>query len=364
MSLSTPTQITIPFANTGTRSAIPQAANNTTGRAGYDLGFPPINMEDLNAGGIPPFGQDVNGIFYDITLAEQFIQAGGSWPYNSTFATAIGGYPLGALVQRSDSSGFWRNTVANNTTDPDAGGANWVPEDSGSTSIAMSSSNVTLTALQAAKPIIVITGTLTANLNLIFPNYAKTWTVINSATGNFSITCKTATGTGVSVATGFSIDIVCNGTNSIFSDASQGPAFCAFSSVNVSFGGAVPPGTKIAFDSESFDTDNCFSTSLSRFTPTVKGLYQINFKGSATCTSGSPVNVFVRLMKNGTSISDILVDAPTSNYISVSFSELVSMNGSTDYLEIFGSAGGGGTVVSLVGTSVGFKFSGSLARRG
>lgn len=216
MSLSTPTQITIPFADTGTRTAIPQAANNTTGRAGYDLGFPPINLTPKVAGGIPPFGQDMNGILYDITVAEQFVQAGGSWPYDSAFATAIGGYPLGALVQRSDSSGFWRNTVANNTTDPDAGGAGWTPEESGLTSVAMSSSNVTLTSLQAAKNIIVITGTLTANLQLIFPGYAKTWVVVNSASGAFTVTCKTASGSGVAIATSVTATVYGNGTTGIF----------------------------------------------------------------------------------------------------------------------------------------------------
>lgn len=213
MSLSTPTQIDVPFADLGTRTAIPAAANNTTGRAGYDLGFPPINSTPKVAGGIPPFGSDMNGILYDITVAEQFIQAGGSWPYDSAFATAIGGYPLGALVQRSDSSGFWRNTLDGNTTDPDAGGANWQPEEAGITSVTMTSSNVTLTSLEAARNIIVITGTLTTNLNLIFPTYTKNWTVSNQTTGAFTITCKTAAGAGFAPAQGSSPILFGNGTD-------------------------------------------------------------------------------------------------------------------------------------------------------
>lgn len=220
MSLSTPTQIDVPFADLGTRTAIPAAANNTTGRAGYDFGFPPINSTPKVAGGIPPFGSDMNGILYDITVAEQFIQAGGSWPYDSAFATAIGGYPLGALVQRSDGSGFWRNTLDGNTTDPDAGGANWQPEEAGITPVTMTSSNVTLTSLEAARNIIVITGALTTNLNLIFPTYTKNWTVINQTTGNFSITCKTPSGAGaqaVGAAT-----IVGDGTNIYYSSPSIG----------------------------------------------------------------------------------------------------------------------------------------------
>jgi hypothetical protein len=65
----------------------------------------------------------------------------------------------------------------------------------------MTSANVTLTPLQYGKPIIVITGTLTANLNLIFPAIVNEWTVINNTTGAFTITCKTATGAGVVVNT-------------------------------------------------------------------------------------------------------------------------------------------------------------------
>ena len=67
---------------------------------------------------------------------------------------------------------------------------------SGVTSVTMTSTNVTLTDAQAIKSIITISGTLTASVQLIFPTYAKRWTVINSTTGNFSVTCKTASGSG------------------------------------------------------------------------------------------------------------------------------------------------------------------------
>lgn len=211
MPISTPAQITVPFATSGLKNSIPAASDPVNGKAGYDAGFPAINMAPKTAGGIPPFGQDFNGIFFDVTTALRFLEAGGSFPFSSAFSTAVGGYPLGALVSRTDGSGLWRNTVANNTTDPEAFGAGWLPEDAGITSVAMSNANVTLTALQAAKTIIVITGTLTANLNLIFPTYLKQWLVVNRATGAFSVTCKTAAGGGVIVPTGM--------TQPIYSDA-------------------------------------------------------------------------------------------------------------------------------------------------
>lgn len=81
----------------------------------------------------------------------------------------------------------------------------------GITSITMNTSDVTLTEGQSDRSIIIITGALTGNRNLIFPNIEKQWTVINNTTGNFTITCKTAAGTGVIAAT---TDIIyCNGAN-------------------------------------------------------------------------------------------------------------------------------------------------------
>lgn len=213
MPISPPVQIAVPFATSGLKNAIPPTTNNVTGNAGYDAGFGAINMTPKTAGGIPPFGQDFNGIFFDVTTALQYLEAGGSFPYNSTFSTAIGGYPLGAIVSRTDGSGLWRNTVANNTTNPETFGAGWQPEDAGSTSIAMTNANVTLTALQAARSIIFITGVLTANLQLILPTYVKQWLIVNGGTGAFAVTAKTAAGSGIVVGTGASQTVYGDGTN-------------------------------------------------------------------------------------------------------------------------------------------------------
>ena len=213
MPISQPSKVVTPWATSGLKNTIPQNADPVNGLAGYDQGFPPINMQPKTAGGIPPFGQDFNGVFFDLTRAVQFQQAGGSFPYDSAWATAVGGYPVGALVSRSDNSGMWRNTVANNVSNPESGGAGWQPEDAGATSVTMTNANVTLTALQAARSVIIITGALTANLQLIFPAYVKQWQVVNGTTGNFTITCKTAAGSGLALQRGQVASIVGDGTN-------------------------------------------------------------------------------------------------------------------------------------------------------
>lgn len=224
MPISTPTKITVPWATSGLKNAIPAAANNITGTAGYDAGFPAITMTPKVAGGIPPQGQDFNGAFFDVTTALQFLEAGGSFPFDGAFATAVGGYPLGALVSKTDSTGLWRNTVANNAVDPESSGVTgWIPEDAGGTGISMASANITLTNLQASKTIIIIVGALTANLQLIFPPFVKQWLVINNATGAFTVTCKTSAGSGVAVPTSSVRPIYCDG-GSIFTSSGLGTA--------------------------------------------------------------------------------------------------------------------------------------------
>ena len=124
MPVSVPTFIKQAWAAVGSKFTIPDNANPTTGRAGWDQGFSPINLTPVTAGGIPPFGQDMNGVLYDITSAIQYIQAGRSFPYNQDFADAIGGYGKGSLVSLdSDLSVVYKSKVDNNLTPPPS--ANW-----------------------------------------------------------------------------------------------------------------------------------------------------------------------------------------------------------------------------------------------
>jgi len=216
---NTPGKLVLPFANAGAKNTIPTASQIgiTAGAASLTDGFPPLTRTPIAAGGVPPSGLDMNGILYELSAILRWANAGGGYAYDAAFATDsnVGGYPKGARIMRSDGLGYWFNTVENNTTDPEAAGAaaaGWVPDfTNGVTSVAMASANVTLTPLQYGKPIIVITGTLTANLNLIFPTIVNEWTVINNTTGPYTITCKTAAGTGLVVNT--AALIVGDGTN-------------------------------------------------------------------------------------------------------------------------------------------------------
>jgi len=219
-----PGKLVLPFANAGAKNTIPAASQIgiTAGAASLTDGFPPLTRTPIAAGGVPPSGLDMNGILYALSAALRWANAGGGYVYDGTFAadSNVGGYPKGARVLRSDGAGYWLNTIDGNTVDPESVTVNqaqiagWVPDlTNGVAAVTMTSANVTLTPLQYGKPIIVLSGTLTANLNLIFPNLAGEWTVVNNCTGAFTVTAKTAAGTGAVVTPGRTRIIWGNGTN-------------------------------------------------------------------------------------------------------------------------------------------------------
>ena len=114
---------------------------------------------------------------------------------------------------------------------------------------------------------------------------------------------------------------------------SSGPAFSVFRNTTVqNFTTGVD--TKVQFNGETFDTDNCFdSTTNYRFTPTTAGYYQINAAIYFNNGSANYTNVFLR--KNGSNYKMFysgILDASGANG---GGSDVVYMNGSTDYLEVF-----------------------------
>ncbi len=201
---SSPAKLTLAFATSGGKNTIPVGVNPTPGGASFTEGYPPLTRTPLAGGGIPPSGLDTNGVLFSATAVSRWLNAGAGFVYDAVFAADadVGGYPKGSQLICADGIGSWLSIAEDNTADPDAGGAGWVPGlRYGSVTVPMSSSNVTLSATQYRKPIIIITGTLTADLNLIFPTLISQWLIVNQTVGGFTVTCKTASGTGVVVPT-------------------------------------------------------------------------------------------------------------------------------------------------------------------
>jgi hypothetical protein len=215
---------------------VPSQLPGNPGYASFQDGFP---SDTSGAGSLPPRWQDMQGILYMIT-AYQVAQTGGQfWPYSSTWSSENSGYAVGAIVLMANGQGFWINLSSGNTNNPDttaAATSNWVPFGAyGTSSITLSNANVTLTSVQAATPQIVLTGTLTANVQVIFPTWYQRWRVINNCTGNYTVTAKTSSGTGIYIAPLSSYgasDIYCDGTSiwPLFSQVSKLHAMAVLSS--------------------------------------------------------------------------------------------------------------------------------------
>ena len=119
-----PVQIPLIFASSAGGAfirAIPTASliGIVNGAASFTDGFPPDNLLPLSSGGAGPFGEDFNGLLFQLSAGIQFQQAGGPLPFDATFSTNIGGYPEGALLPALTPGAIWLNLVDDNTVDPD-----------------------------------------------------------------------------------------------------------------------------------------------------------------------------------------------------------------------------------------------------
>jgi hypothetical protein len=135
--------------------------------------------------------------------------------------------------------------------------------------------------------------------------------------------------------------------------AGNGPAFSAYLSSNQSISNAT--NTKVLYDTEDFDTANCFASN--RFTPTVAGYYQINAAFQFTGTSA--INQ-IQIYKNGAQYK-IATQVSSSSNPESQITHLMYLNGSTDYVEIYIYQNSGGSA-NIAGTQNTTWFQGSLVR--
>jgi len=128
----------------------------TNGAASLNDGFPPDTFQPAGAGGVPPFGQDFNGVLRQLSQWSQWQEAGAPVSFDRDFATSIGGYPAGALLRATSLPVNWINLADENSNDPDSGGANWIAQGGGTATIA-SAATVDLSTTWAY--IVNVTGT-------------------------------------------------------------------------------------------------------------------------------------------------------------------------------------------------------------
>lgn len=99
----------------------------------------------------------------------------------------------------------------------DIADANWGKIDAAygnRTSLTLSSTTpVTLTATEERVNAIHLSGTLTANIDIVFTGKGGRWIVKNSCSGNYTVTLKVSGQTGVTIGRGMTIQVYFNGTD-------------------------------------------------------------------------------------------------------------------------------------------------------
>lgn len=116
----------------------------------------------------------------------------------------------------------------------------------------------------------------------------------------------------------------------------------AFSATRTSSNQSVTSATwtKVQCQTEEFDTASAYDNATNfRFTPQVAGYYQVSgnvyFTGTALTNSG------VQIYKNGSSFKlGTTIPVPANTETGSSVSALIQMNGSTDYVELYGFTAG------------------------
>ena len=158
-----------------------------------------------------------------------------------------------------------------------------------------------------------------------------------------TITTSSGSGTITLGQSGETISVPSGATFSATAGTMSGqnyPAFEAYQSSSQS-GISNNTWTKISANTEKFDTDSMYdSTTNYRFTPTIAGKYFVY--GAISVSSQTTFNLYVpnvAIYKNGSSYKQSVMNF-NSNYAHnedwIFISATVELNGSSDYVELYG----------------------------
>jgi len=191
------------------------------------------------------------------------------------------------------------------------------------------------TAYTASGTTLTLTSATSASDDMYCVFLGKAVQTVNPPSGSVGLSQLTATGT--KDATTFlrgdnSFAVPAGGTNT--------PAFQAYLSSDQTI--TELADVKIQFDTEFFDTDNCYdNTTNYRFTPNVAGKYLVYTSMRITASADSDMrNTLAMFYKNGSRINYFGTNYRNGN-CRIAFcagSMIVDMNGSSDYLEILAFA--------------------------
>lgn len=187
----------------------------------------------------------------------------------STFTPALKIEEIGT----GDQAGTWGTTTNNNFL-------LFEQAITGVLSVAQGDSTLTLTNTngaidQARNAVVIFTGAITADRNVIVPTSNKVYIARNATTGGFNVIIKTAAGTGVTLAPGTSQLVYCDGTN-VVAALTGGSYLSADANNNLALNNFI----------EGYATT---ATAAGTTTLTVASAFQQYFTGTTTQTVVLPV---------------------------------------------------------------------------
>lgn len=207
-------------------------------------------------------------------------------------------------------------------------------------SITMADANYTLSNFnglpdEARNAVLVMTGTLTGVRSVITPAVEKLYVVKNSTSGGFGITIKTASGSGVTVPTGATQIVYCDGTD----------FYLAASQTNVL------AGTGISVSTAGINS-TVTNTGVTSIAGTANQITVSTATGSVTLSLPATINV--NTSGNAATSSSCTGNAATATNPASGGSFITSSNigsQSVNYANSAGSAGSAGTAGYITNAS-------------
>lgn len=136
------------------------------------------------------------------------------------------------------------------------------------------------------------------------------------------------------VSDGYTLAIQDSNENVNLLQLSNTPAFKAYMGNTQHLGAATL--AKLNMDTEEYDTDSNYSTVNKRFTPLIAGKYRISAKANFI-NGGAGGIAYLYIYKNGAAVGTRVFAFPNNAAdLIIGIEETVTMNGTTDYVEVYG----------------------------
>lgn len=116
----------VPFATNGQREDLLPSSPAGDNTASYYNGFPPVTMILKAAGGLPPKGQDMNQILFELSSLCRWMSSGALNSFDADFSAAIGGYPKASFLSGDDGETIYLSAVDGNTNNPNTNPSGWI----------------------------------------------------------------------------------------------------------------------------------------------------------------------------------------------------------------------------------------------